>query len=254
MRIAVTGGAGYIGSVVSEVLIGEGHEVLMVDDLSTGHLDAVSEQARIVPLDIGNRQEVTAALLAFGTEAVIHMAASFLVGESVAEPAKYYATNVYFNAAGATERNGERHDPETHLNPLVLHTAARRRRHVTVFGDDYPTDDGTCVRDYVHVEDIARAHVLALATLEPATASVYNLGCGGRGFSVREVINAASAVTGRSIPVQIAARRPGDPAVLIASAELARRRLGWEPHHRALEAIVSSAWAWMVRHGWSEAA
>jgi UDP-glucose 4-epimerase len=159
----------------------------------------------------------------------------------------------YFNAAGATERNGERHDPETHLIPLVLQAAAGRGD-VAVFGDDYPTADGTCVRDYVHVEDIARAHVLALPALEPRVANVFNLGCGGRGFSVREVIDAAASVTSRDIPVRMAGRRAGDPAVLVASAELARRRLGWEPRYRSLEAIVGSAWAWMVRHGVSEAA
>ena len=327
MRIAVTGGAGYIGSVVTEVLLAEGHDVLVIDDLSKGHADSVAEGARLAPLDIGNRADVTAALLGFRTEAVIHMAASSLVGESVSDPAKYYAANVvsglslldamaqsgvtrlvfsstaavygepdkqpieeadplqptnpygetklaferalrwyaracglasislrYFNAAGATDRHGERHDPETHLIPLVLQAAAGRRREVAVFGDDYPTADGTCVRDYVHVEDIARAHVLALPLLEPGTAGVYNLGCGGRGFSVRDVIEAAASVTGRRIPVRMAGRRPGDPAVLVASAELARRRLGWEPRHPSLQAIVASAWTWMVRRGLSEAA
>jgi UDP-glucose 4-epimerase len=326
MRIAVTGGAGYIGSVVSEVLIGEGHDVLVIDDLSKGHIDAVPEAARMAALDIASRAAVAAALSSFGTEAVIHMAAASLVGESVAQPAKYYAANVvsglalldamaqsgvhklvfsstaavygepdrqpiretdplqptnpygatklaferalawygpayglasislrYFNAAGATNRSGERHDPETHLIPLVLQAAAGRLAQVTVFGDDYPTADGTCVRDYVHVEDIARAHVLALQALTPGSAEAYNLGCGGRGFSVRQVIDAAAVVTGRTIPVSIAGRRPGDPAVLIASADLARSRLGWEPRHQSLEAIVASAWAWMVRRGLSDA-
>ena len=240
MRIAVTGGAGYIGSVVTEVLLAEGHEVLVIDDLSKGHAESVPDGARFAALDIGNRPDVAVALRDFATEAVIHMAASSLVGESVSEPSKYYAANVvsalslldamaqsgvtrlvfsstaavygepdkqpieetdplqptnpygetklaferalawyarayglasislrYFNAAGATERNGERHDPETHLIPLVLQAAAGRRREVAVFGDDYPTADGTCIRDYVHVEDIARAHVRALPALEP---------------------------------------------------------------------------------------
>ncbi len=327
MRIAVTGGAGYIGSVVSEVLLAEGHDVLVIDDLSKGHADAVTEPARFAPLDIGNRPDVVAALLAFGTEAVVHMAAQSLVGESVAKPANYYAANVvaglslldamaqagvtrlvfsstaavygepdkqpieetdplqptnpygetklaferaltwyarayglasislrYFNAAGATERNGERHHPETHLIPLVLQAAAGRGPEVLVFGDDYPTPDGTCVRDYVHVEDIARAHALALAALEPGAAAVYNLGCGGQGFSVREVLAAAAAVTGRDIPARVTGRRPGDPAVLVASAALARQRLGWEPRHRTLDGIVASAWTWMLRRGWAEAA
>jgi UDP-glucose 4-epimerase len=326
MRIAVTGGAGYIGSVVSEVLIGDGHEVLIIDNLSKGHIDAAPEGARVETLDIASRAAVTAALSSFGTEAVIHMAAASLVGESVSQPARYYAANVvsglalldsmseagvrklvfsstaavygepdrqpiretdplrptnpygetklaferalacyapayglasislrYFNAAGATERSGERHDPETHLIPLVLKAAAGQLDQVTVFGDDYPTADGTCVRDYVHVEDIARAHVHALHALTPGSAEAYNLGCGGRGFSVREVIDTAAQVTGRAIPVSMAGRRPGDPAVLIASADLARTRLGWEPRHQSLEAIVASAWAWMVRRGLSEA-
>ena len=321
MRVAVTGGAGYIGSVVTEVLLREGHQVLVIDDLSKGHRDAVEHEAEFVALDLIDASGVAAALSRFRTDAVVHMAAHSLVGESVTDPAKYYRNNVsgglsllegmraadvrrlvfsstaavygepatlpihemdetlpantygetklaferalgwyagayglssislrYFNAAGATARHGEEHDPETHLIPLVLRAADGQLPFITVFGDDYPTSDGTCVRDYVHVEDLARAHVLALAALKlSGEHSAYNLGCGGRGFSVREVIDAATRVTGRPIPVRVAARRPGDPAVLVASSERIRRELGWEPRHRGLDGIIASAWAWMQR-------
>jgi UDP-glucose 4-epimerase len=156
----------------------------------------------------------------------------------------------YFNAAGATQRNGELHDPETHLIPLVLHAAGGRLPRVTLFGDDYPTPDGTCIRDYIHVHDLARAHVLALAALStPGTCLTYNLGCGGRGYSVREVIQAAERVTGRAVPVQVAPRRAGDPAVLVASSERIRRNVGWTPRYHDLEPIIASAWAWMVTRG-----
>lgn len=323
MRVAVTGGAGYIGSVVTEVLLGDGHEVLVIDNLCKGHRDAVDPAAAFAEVDLIDTAELTDALTQFGAEAVVHMAAHSLVGESVMEPAKYYRNNVgaglslldamrgagvgrlvfsstaavygepvrqpiqerdatrptnpygetklaleralawfaaayglssislrYFNAAGATARNGEDHDPETHLIPLVLRAADGRLPFVTIFGDDYLTPDGTCVRDYVHVEDLARAHVLALEALRaPGICGAYNLGCGGRGYSVREVIDTASRVTGRTIPERMSARRPGDPAVLIASSEKIRRELGWAPRHGTLEAIIASAWAWMQRPG-----
>jgi UDP-glucose 4-epimerase len=257
----------------------------------------------------------------FRCDAVIHMAAASLVGESVLNPAKYYASNVtaglalldamrdagvgrlvfsstaavygepskqpieehvpleptnpygqsklafehalrwyapaygvssislrYFNAAGATRERGERHDPETHLIPIVLDTARGRYPHVGIYGDDYPTEDGTCIRDYVHVEDLARAHVLALEALTVSgECRSYNLGCGGRGYSVREVIDSARKVTGCDIPVQIAARRPGDPAILVASSEAISRDLGWQPQYTSLDAIMSSAWDWLTR-------
>jgi UDP-glucose 4-epimerase len=327
MRVAVTGGAGYIGSVVAETLTARGHDVLVIDDLSKGHADAVRDPARLVVLDIAASGAVAAALRDFGADAVVHMAAASLVGESVTAPSKYYRANVtaglslldamldagvhrlvfsstaavygepakqpieesdaleptnpygdtklaferalswygrahglastslrYFNAAGATEDSGERHTPETHLIPLVLEAAAGRRPSVTVFGDDYPTPDGTCIRDYVHVADIAEAHLQALDALEPGVHSVYNLGCGGQGYSVREVIDTAARVTGRTIAVTIADRRPGDPAVLVASAARAAERLGWRPRRQSLDGIIASAWGWMVRHGLSEAA
>ena len=319
MRVVVTGGAGYIGSIVTEQLIQDRHDVLVIDNLSKGHRDAVAEDVRFARLELIDRDAVTDALREFRADAVVHMAASSLVGESVVEPATYYRNNVtaglalldamraasvprlvfsstaavygepekqpieesdptnptntygetklaferalrwygqaydlrsislrYFNAAGASARNGERHDPETHLIPLVLDVAARRRPEVVVFGDDYPTADGTCVRDYIHVEDLARAHVLALQALDaPGASRAYNLGCGGSGYSVRQVIESAVRVTGRPIPVRVAGRRPGDPAVLVASSNRIGRDLGWQPEHQQLDRIVASAWNWM---------
>jgi UDP-glucose 4-epimerase len=322
MRVAVTGGAGYIGSVVGEVLTREQHDVLVLDNLSKGHRDAVMH-SQFAQIDLLDQAAVASQLRQFRCEAVIHLAADSLVGESVLNPGKYYRNNIvgglslldamrqadvtrlvfsssaavygepqkqpieeddathptnpygetklaferalqwytaaygissialrYFNAAGATERNGERHDPETHLIPLVLLAAGGRLPQVTVFGTDYPTQDGTCVRDYVHVEDLAHAHVLALDALnEPGVCLSYNLGCGGAGYSVREVIDVASRVTERRIPVAFAARRPGDPAVLVASSERIRRDLGWRPRYQQLDTIIGSAWQWMRRHG-----
>jgi UDP-glucose 4-epimerase len=319
MRVVVTGGAGFIGSVVAEVLLADGHEVLVIDSLAKGHRDAVPPGASFAQLDLLDQNGVATRLQRFGCDAVIHMAAHSLVGESVSAPEKYYLNNVtaglallasmrvagvdrlvfsssaavygesanqpieeheaqrptnpygatklafeqalrwygdayglrsislrYFNAAGATALRGERHDPETHLIPLVLAAAAGRLPHVTVFGDDYPTPDGTCVRDYVHVLDLARAHVLALfADQRPGSSRCYNLGCGAAGFSVHQVITTARRVTGRPITVVTAARRPGDPAVLVASSKRIELELGWRPVHPSLEDIIGSAWAWM---------
>ena len=155
-----------------------------------------------------------------------------------------YASLRYFNAAGASEKCGELHDPETHLIPIALQTAAGKRADVEIFGDDYPTQDGTCVRDYIHVIDLARAHIMALNVLSGGSR-VYNLGCGGAGYSVRQVIDTAREVTGKDIPTKITARRPGDPAVLIASSEKIKRELGWSPMHQDLRVIIDSAWRWM---------
>ena len=321
MRVVVAGGAGYIGSVVTEALIADGHTVLVVDNLSTGHRDAVVEQATFIELDIRNREQTAAALRAFGADAIVHLCAHSLVGESMADPSKYYWNNVvggltlleamretgvsrlvfsstaavygepdrqpidestptqptnpygqtklaferalrwygnayglnsislrYFNAAGATERCGERHLPETHLIPNVLQ-AAITKRPVTVFGDDYPTRDGTCVRDYIHVSDLATAHLLALAALDKGpTCRAYNLGCGGNGYTVREVIETARRVTGIDISVHVAGRRPGDPATLVASSERIRQDLAWTPERQQLQSIVESAWSFLKRH------
>ncbi len=158
-----------------------------------------------------------------------------------------YASLRYFNAAGATERCGEMHDPETHLIPLVLQTAAGLREEVQIFGDDYPTRDGTCVRDYIHIVDLARAHILALSILDERSA-IYNLGCGGDGYTVREVIDAARGLTGQEIKTRTTPRRPGDPAVLIASSEKIKRELGWEPKFQDLRVIIQSAWDWLAEH------
>ena len=319
MRVLVTGGAGYIGSVVIEELAATGHDVLAYDDLSTGHRDAVRAPARLIEGDLLDAPAVEAALRTHRIEAVVHMAGRAVVGESVTNPAAYYRANVtgglvllesmraagvplivfsstaavygdaekqpidetdpllptnpygetklaferalrwygnayairsmslrYFNAAGATDHNGERHPVETHLIPLVLQTAAGHRKAITVFGDDYPTPDGTCIRDYVHVSDLARAHVLALEALAGgAPVASYNLGRGGAGASVREIIDVARGVTGRAIPVTMAARRPGDPARLVASPERIQRELGWAPQRAALEDIVESAWRYL---------
>jgi UDP-glucose 4-epimerase len=320
MRVLVTGGAGYIGSVVVEELLRDGHDVVAYDNLSKGHGAGVAPGAAFVRADLLDAEVLLDTLTSHRVEAVIHMAASSIVGESVSEPARYYHNNVtagfalldairsadvgrlvfsstaavygepakqpveegdptsptnpygetklaferalhwhegayglrhaslrYFNAAGATRRCGEQHDPETHLIPLVLQAAAGRRTHVEVYGDDYPTRDGTCVRDYVHVADLARAHVLALGLLDERSA-VYNLGCGGDGYTVKEVIDAAREVTGRDIEVRAGPRRAGDPAVLVASSEKIKKELGWSPQFQDLRKIVESAWEWMRAH------
>lgn len=320
MNILVTGGAGYIGSVVVEELIKDDHKVVVLDDLSKGHRESVDRRATFVLGDIRDGELVESALRENEIEAVIHMAASSLVGESVLYPERYRDNNVvagrllldamnsagvrkmvfsstaavygeperapivetdrlqptnpygetklefegemrlrseagglqfaslrYFNAAGASKNYGERHDPETHLIPLVLQAATGKLKHVQVFGDDYDTRDGTCVRDYIHVIDLARAHILALGALgnEPR---IYNLGCGGDGYTVREVLNAAREVTGRTIQEKTGSRREGDPAVLIASSDKIKQDLGWEPEFQDLRVIIESAWSWMQKH------
>jgi UDP-glucose 4-epimerase len=320
MRILVTGGAGYIGSVVTEELINDGHEAFVYDSLYKGHREAVASEAGFVEADLMDGGSLRRTLKENAIEAVIHMAADSLVGESVQHPAKYYRNNVvsglalldamletgvrrlvfsstaatygeplkqpieetdptnptnpygetklaferaldwydqayglryaslrYFNAAGATARCGEWHDPETHLIPIVLQAAAGLREAVEIYGDDYPTRDKTCVRDYIHVVDLARAHILALDILEERSA-IYNLGCGGDGYSVREVIETARQVTGRDIPVRVGPRRAGDPAVLIASSDKIKRELGWKPLMQDLRIIIESAWNWMQEH------
>jgi UDP-glucose 4-epimerase len=317
MRVLVTGGAGYIGSVVTEELVRDGHLAVVYDSLYKGHREAVVPGAKLVQADLMEGETLRRTLRENGIEAVIHMAADSLVGESVQNPAKYYRNNVlaglslldamleagvkrivfsstaatygeplkqpieetdptnptnpygesklaferalkwydvayglryaslrYFNAAGATAHCGELHDPETHLIPIVLQAAAGLREAVEVYGEDYPTRDGTCVRDYIHVLDLARAHILSLGALVEGSR-IYNLGCGGEGYSVREVVETARAVTGREINVRVGTRRPGDPAVLIASSEKIRRELGWQPTRQDLKLIIQSAWDWM---------
>ena len=320
MRVLVTGGAGYIGSVVTEQLVSDGHEVVVYDNLTKGHAEAVVDGAEFVDGDLIAGDKLNQTLSDNRIEAVIHMAAFSLVGESSEQPAKYFHNNLvaglalldgmlacevkkivfsstaavygepekqpisesdptnptnpygetklaferamhwyehayglryaslrYFNAAGATESCGEDHDPETHLIPITLQVAAGKRSHVEIYGDDYPTTDGTCIRDYIHVVDLARAHILALDVLNERSA-IYNLGCGGDGYSVREVIETARRVTGKEIPVRMGPRRPGDPAVLIASSDRIKHELGWAPAFQDLDLIVKSAWHWMQTH------
>jgi UDP-glucose 4-epimerase len=326
MRVLVTGGAGYVGSVSVEALVAAGHDVLVLDDLSRGHRDALPGGVRLVEGSYGDPVIVRQLLANTPIDAVLHCAARSLVGESVSDPALYYRENVaggvaflevlreagvrrlvfsstaavygtpasvpiredavlapinpygetkrtfegalrwyaaayglrsvslrYFNVAGASGRNGEVHAPETHLIPNVL-AAAEGRAALTVFGIDYPTPDGTCIRDYLHVEDLARAHLLALEATSPgdrvgvgAGALAINLGNGG-GFSVREVLAAAETVVGRPIPHAIGERRAGDPPVLVADAGRAGEILGWRAQHRDIVEIVASAWAWRQAH------
>jgi UDP-glucose 4-epimerase len=323
MRILVTGGAGYIGSVVTEELVKDGHEVVVYDSLYKGHREAVVEGAEFVQADLADAGRLQETFSTYQIEAAIHMAADSLVGESCEHPGKYYRNNVvnglalldamreanvgrivfsstaatygqpekqpieetapnnptnpygesklafehamhwyqeayglrfaslrYFNAAGASENCGEHHEIETHIIPIALQVAAGTRDFVEVFGDDYPTPDGTCVRDYIHVIDLARAHILALKALEDVSkgGSVYNLGCGGDGYSVNQVLETAREVTGKDIPARLGPRRAGDPAVLIASSEKIKRELGWNPEFQDLRAIIESAWRWMLAH------
>jgi UDP-glucose 4-epimerase len=321
VRLLVTGGAGYIGSVVAAQLVAAGHEVTVLDDLSTGHADAVPPGAAFIK---GTLRDCAAEVLADGTEAVLHFAAKSLVGESVAEPAKYWSANLggtialleamreigvrtivfsstaavygepertpvtetdptrptspygasklavdttlteyarlhgfgaislrYFNVAGAHRAAdgtwyGERHSPETHLIPNVLASVAAGRR-MLVFGDDYPTPDGTPIRDYIHVTDLGDAHLRALAACRPGQHRVYNLGHGA-GFSVRQVIDVCAEVTGTEIGVDVAARRPGDPAVLVASSERIQTELGWRAE-RDLRDMAGDAWTFVQARG-----
>ncbi len=319
MRILVTGGAGYIGSVVVEHLVEAGDEVIVLDDLSQGHRAAVHPRANFVQGNVGDRALLDDLFRSHAVEGVMHFAASTLVGESMRQPFPYLRDNVangltllqamvdhgvrrfilsstanlfgepqhipiredeaivpgspygeskyaleralawldrihglryaalrYFNAAGATAERGEDHDPETHLIPRLLQVALGQREHLAINGDDYPTRDGTCVRDYIHVSDLASAHILALRALDSGSR-VYNLG-NGQGFSNQEVVAMARRVTGHPIPTVIGPRRPGDPATLVASSERIRRELGWQPRFADLRDIVSSAWEWHRRH------
>jgi UDP-glucose 4-epimerase len=321
LKLLVVGGAGYVGSTSVERFVEAGHEVVVYDNLSSGHRASVIEGARLEIGDIGDQARLT-DLLSDGVDAVLHCAARSLVGESMADPGLYYRVNVaggvslleamrttgvtrlvysstaavygeprrvpiaeadrtepinpygatklafegamrwfaaahgfraislrYFNVAGATERNGEDHDPETHLMPLVLRVAAGEATHVQIFGQDYPTPDGTCIRDFIHVRDLANGHLLALEATGEGDPSleVYNLGSAA-GFSVREVVEAARRVTGRAIPARPVKRRLGDPPVLVASSRRARRELGWQPTHSTLERMLADAWAWREAH------
>ena len=319
MRVCVTGGAGYIGSVVTEYLVAAGHEVIIVDNLSTGHRGAVPDNVAFHEGDLLDAAFI-GSVLSSGVDAVCHFAAFSQVGESVADPLKYYANNVsgaislldamksagvtdflfsstaavygepeetpieedaalepvnaygntklaiermlqdcskawglrslslrYFNAAGATELHGEDHRPETHLIPLVLDSALGRREELVIFGDDYPTPDGTCIRDYIHVKDLATAHVLGLEKLRDGINGSLNLG-NGTGFSVLQVIETAERVMGIEVPRRLGDRRPGDPAVLVASSGNAERLLGWKREFTEIEPIIKDAFEWRKEH------
>jgi UDP-glucose 4-epimerase len=313
MKILVVGGAGYIGSICAEVLLDEGHEVGIFDNLTEGHRAAIDKRATFFEGDLADRAVIRTALSSYGPEAVMHFAASALVGESMQNPSKYFRNNVanglnlldgmielgvnnlifsstcaifgpperlpidetlpkrpinpygesklmfenilrwynqlhglkfvslrYFNAAGASANFGEHHRQETHLVPNVLKVALGETPQVEIYGTDYDTPDGTCIRDYIHILDLARAHILALGAPQSA---FYNLGTGG-GSSVREVIEAGRRITGRDIKVAEKPRRPGDPPRLIASSQKIKQELGWNPKFQSLDAIIESAWKW----------
>ncbi|WP_455760829.1 UDP-glucose 4-epimerase GalE [Eshraghiella crossota] len=323
MTILVLGGAGYIGSHTVYALIEKGVDVVVIDNLETGHIEAVHEKARFYKGDIRDRAFVDSVLDKEKIDAVIHFAANSLVGESMVNPLKYYDNNVngtkvllqsmvahgldkivfsstaatygepekvpiletdrteptntygetklamekmfkwtdrahglkyvslrYFNACGAhvSGKIGEAHSPETHLIPLILQVPLGQREYISIFGDDYDTSDGTCIRDYIHVTDLAQAHILAVDYLMKGNESnIFNLG-NGVGFTVKEVIDTARKVTGHEIPAKIAERRAGDPARLIASSDKARQVLLWKPEHADLEKIISTAWNWHKNH------
>lgn len=323
MSILVFGGAGYIGSHAVYQLIDRGFEAVVVDNLQTGHKEAIHPKAKFYQGDIRDREFLRSVFEQEQIEAVIHFAANSLVGESVALPLKYYDNNVfgtqailevmeefnvkkivfsssaatygepkqvpttedmetnptspygetklamekmmkwteiangmkfvslrYFNVAGArsTGEIGEDHDPETHLIPVVLQAALGKREKIIIFGEDYETEDGTCIRDYIHVEDLIDAHILALEYLQNGGESnIFNLGS-SQGFSVKEIVETAKAVTGRTIPVEIGERRAGDPSTLIASSQKAHQILGWEPKKTSVDKIIEDAWNWHVNH------
>lgn len=315
MKVFLTGGAGYIGSVATELLLDDGFDVTVFDSLERGHRSAVDPRARLIEGDLRDAETVQNAMQDVRPDAIMHFAAYALVGESMSEPEAYYRNNVigglnlaeaalradvprfvfsstcatygqpdtipivedtpqrpenpygesklalekallwysqchglnttffrYFNACGATQKFGEDHDPESHLIPIILQVALGQRDKISIFGDDYDTPDGTCIRDYIHIVDLARAHVLALKL---DASDVFNLGT-GNGFSVKEVIDVCREVTGKDIPVEQSPRRWGDPARLVAAADKARDVLGWTPQYGSLKEIVESAWAWHV--------
>ncbi len=317
MNVFVAGGAGYIGSACVEELLNAGHQVTVFDNLSEGHRSAVDPRAQLVQGCLSDRDLVVKSVGQAKAEAVIHFAASALVGESMTDPAKYFRNNCsnglnlleaakengirkfvfsstcatygvpermpmdetlpqspvnpygesklmfekmllwfeqlhglefvafrYFNAAGATERFGEDHRIETHLIPNVLRVALGQKEQCDIFGTDYSTPDGTCIRDYIHILDLAQAHILAL---QPGKRGFFNLG-NGEGYSVREVIDTCQRVSGKPIKTEEKPRRPGDPPRLVAAADKARIELGWNPQYPKLEQIVASAWAWHVKH------
>ena len=320
MKVLVTGGAGYIGATTVRLLLSEGHEVCVYDNLSKGHRAAVPPGVPFVNGDVDDRGALDAMIRQHRPEAALHFAAFIEAGESMCEPGKYFQNNTggtltllealianginklifsstaalygdpcrtpieetdpleptnaygesklmvermmlwfarahglryaslrYFNAAGSDGHGGECHQPETHLIPLVLQAAAGVRESISIHGTDYSTPDGTCIRDYIHVSDLADAHIRVLNALADRSAMIYNIG-NGRGFSVREVIDSVRRVTKRQISVTEAGRRPGDPAILVASSERIQKELGWSPKYPDLDTIIASSWAWMQEH------
>ncbi|REJ08842.1 UDP-glucose 4-epimerase GalE [Halobacillus trueperi] len=323
MTVLVCGGAGYIGSHAVAQLLDQGENVIVVDNLQTGHHPAVLDGAKFYDGDLRNETFLNTVFNENDIDSVLHFAADSLVGESVEKPLQYYDNNVggatsllkamaahdvkrivfsstaavygepeqipiqendptqptnpygetklaiekmlkwaeqaysiqytvlrYFNVAGADVKGriGEDHRPETHLIPIVLQVALGKREKIMIFGDDYPTADGTCIRDYIHVEDLAAAHLQAIERLEKGgTSATYNLG-NGQGFSVKEIIEAVRKVTGHPVPAEVAPKRAGDPAQLVASSEKARKELGWEPQYPEVETMIESAWKWFQEH------
>ncbi len=320
LNVLVTGGAGYIGSVVSNELLKAGHRVTVFDNLSHGYAEAVPQEAELIVGELADQREINRVLTRGKFDAVMHFAALIEAGESMKTPGPFFENNTanaltllnamtehgvkrfvfsstaalfgdpkrtpieeddelnptnaygeskllvermlawlhrihglryaalrYFNAAGATEERGECHQPESHLIPLVLQAAAGTRKSISIFGSDYPTEDGTCVRDYIHILDLASAHVLALEALGERDKLIYNLG-NGKGYSVKQVIDVAREVTGKNIEVVEAPRRPGDPAVLVASSEKIKKELGWTPKYGDLSQIIRSAWDWRQKN------
>lgn len=317
MKILVTGGAGYIGSVTTELLLDRGHNVHVFDSLERGHRAAIDDRAGFIHGDLRNPDAINSAMQSIKPDAVMHFAAYALVGESMEDPGMYFRNNVvgglnlveamqnvgvprivfsstcatygqpdtmpmtedlpqrptnpygesklqlekillwyrerrnlqsvflrYFNAAGATEKFGEDHEPESHLIPNVLFVALGRKDKVMMFGDDYDTPDGSCIRDYIHIVDLAQAHILAL---EGTMQGAFNLG-NGDGYSVKEVVDISREITGHDIPAVVAPRRPGDPGRLIAGADKARKELGWNPRFPELKTIIQHAWDWHQRN------
>lgn len=320
MNVLVTGGAGYIGSIVTAELVRRGHHVIVYDNLSHGFRAAVSKKIELIVGDISDRNNLNRVITTCSIEAVMHFAALIEAGESMKVPERYFRNNTvntltllealheagvkklvfsstaalygepestpiretdplrptnaygeskllvermlewfhrihglryaslrYFNAAGASEELGEAHQPETHLIPIILQVAMGKRESISIYGTDYPTPDGSCVRDYIHVLDLAHAHLLALQALDEKPQQIYNLG-NGKGFSVRQVIETARRITGHPIPAIESPRRLGDPAVLVASSEKIQAELGWKPQYGDLDQIIASAWAWHQKH------
>jgi UDP-glucose 4-epimerase len=320
MAVLVTGGAGYIGSVVSEQLLQDGYKVIVLDNLQQGHRSAIPFGAFFIQADINNAHSLADIFLHYPIDAVMHMAAETEVETSMINPQRHFKDNVsgglnlleamlrnnvnrivfsssasvygepqasfideehprrpinvygetkliferileyyrnayklnyislrYFNAAGASSRYGEDHHPETHLIPRVIQAALNPDNIINIYGEDYPTRDGSCVRDYVHVIDIARAHILALKKLDSLSGKAYNLGSGD-GYTVKEIVESVKRISGSNLNLRICARRPGDPAVLVASSKLAREELGWQPKYSELDSIIGSAWHWAKQH------